>query len=93
MRGRMMAHRYLTRFGWFSMAYVGWRNDAKLRLDDVLARFGLSDAARDYINTRVRRAPISSFERRRWVHIRKLYCDRLRRPTGKTSNAGMAGTQ
>lgn len=88
-----MAHRYLTRFGWFSMAYVGWQNDAKLRLHDVLSRFGLSDAARDYINMRVRRAPISSFERRRWLHIRKLYRDRLRRPTGKVDRSGLPGTE
>ncbi|WP_257558338.1 hypothetical protein [Sphingobium sp. CFD-2] len=83
LEGQLMAHRYFRRFGWFSEAYVGWQNDAKLRLQDVIARYGLSDAATSYIQLRIRRAPLTSFERRRWRHIRKLYWDRVHRPTSK----------
>jgi len=89
----MMAQRYFSRFGWFSHAYVGWQNDAKLRLQEVISRHGLTDAASDYINMRIRRAPLSSFERRRWRHIRKLYWDRVHRPMRTGDDSRLNGVE
>lgn len=88
-----MTQRYLARFGWFARAYVGWQNDAKLRLHDILDRHGISDAASDYISMRIRRAPWTSFERRRWRYIRKLYWNRFHLPTAIVDGPGPIETK
>lgn len=62
-----------NRFGWFFDSYVGWQRSAAMRLDDIIERYGVSENTERYIARRIRHAPFLSFEKRRWLYIRKIY--------------------
>ena len=49
-------------------------NRAKLEdLKDIIERYGVSENTERYIARRIRHAPFLSFEKRRWLYIRKIY--------------------
>lgn len=57
-------------FDHFSGAQPGWRTEAKIRARRVVGE--RIDDPIGYVDGRVHRAHIGSFERRRWSFIRKL---------------------
>jgi len=44
-----------------------------MRLDDIIERYGISENTERYIARRIRHAPLLSFEKRRWLYIRRIY--------------------
>lgn len=57
-------------FDYFSGAQPGWRTEAKIRARRVVGE--QIDDPMGYVDNRVRRVRLGTFERRRWSFIRKL---------------------
>lgn len=57
-------------FDYLFGAQSGWRTEAKIRARRVLGE--QVDDPLGYVDKRIARTRLASFERRRWRHIRKL---------------------